>query len=73
MKIQHVKFEILKERLCLFQCNLIQHKFVLNMFSTGQICKENDHSFGDDITQTLDVSHSKFLNQMFQAVCDLTR
>ena len=39
MKTQHIKFEILKERLSLFDCNLIQHDFVLNMFSIGQICK----------------------------------
>ena len=37
MKTQHIKFEILNERLCLFYCNFIQHNFVHNMFSIGQI------------------------------------
>ena len=47
MKTQHIKFDILKERLSLFYCNLIQHNFVLDMFSIGQICEENFHPFGD--------------------------
>ena len=57
MKTQHIKFEILKERLSLLDCYLIQHNFVLNMCSIGQICKENFHPFGvvmDDITKDLD-------------------
>ena len=57
MKTQHIKFETLKERLSLFDCNLIQHNFVLNIFSIGQICKENFHPFGevmDDVTKNLD-------------------
>ena len=60
MKTQHIKFKILKERLSLFNCNFIQHNFVLNMFSIGQICKENFHPFGDvmdDATKTFDVCH----------------
>ena len=50
MKVQHIKFEILTERQSLFNCNLIglQLIFVLNMFSIGQIVKENFHPFGDD-------------------------
>ena len=58
MKTQHIKFEILKERLSLFYCNLIRCIFVLNMFSIGRICKEKFHSFGDvmdDVTKILDV------------------
>ena len=60
MKTQHIKFEILQERLRLFYCNFIQHNFVPNMFSTGQICKENFHPFGgvmDDVTKSLDACH----------------
>ena len=60
MKTQHIKFEILKERLRLFYCNFIQHNFVLNMFSIGQICKENFHPFRDvidDVTKSLDACH----------------
>ena len=60
MKTQHIKFEILKERLSLFYCNLIQHNFVLNRFSIGQICKENFNPFGDvmgDFTKDLDACH----------------
>ena len=60
MNTQHIKFEILKERLRLFYCNLIQNNFVLGMFSIGQICTENFHPFGDvmdDVTKSLDVCH----------------
>ena len=60
MKSQHIKFEILKERLSLFYCNLIQHNFVLYMLSNGQICKVNIRPFGeiiDDVTKILDVCH----------------
>ena len=46
MKMQHINFEILKARLSLFYCNHIQLNFVLNMFSTGKICKEIFHPFG---------------------------
>ena len=62
MKTQRIKFEILKERLSLLYCNLIQHDFVLNMFSIGQICNENLHAFGnvmDDVTKHLDVCHGQ--------------
>ena len=61
MKTQHIKFEILKDRLRLFHCNLKQPYFVLNIFSTGYVCKENFHPFGDvrdDVTRSLDVCHS---------------
>ena len=54
MKTQHIKFEILKERLSLLYCNLIRRDFVLKMFSIGQICNENLHAFGDfmdDVTK----------------------
>ena len=60
MKTQQIKLVVLKERLRLFSYNFIQHNFVLNMFSIGQICKENFHLFGDvmdDITKTLDACH----------------
>ena len=60
MKTQHIKFEILKERLSLYYCTLIQHYFGLNKLSTGQICKENIHPFGeiiDDVTESLNVCH----------------
>ena len=58
MKTQHTKFDILKERLSLFYCNLIQHYFELNMFSIGRICKEKFHPFVDvmdDVIKILDV------------------
>ena len=58
MKTQHIKFEILSERLRLFYCNTLQHNFVPNIFSIGQICKENVNPFGvamDDVTTSLDV------------------
>ena len=54
MKTQHIKFEILKEKLILFYCNRIRRIFVLNMFSIGRIYTENFHSFGDvmdDVTK----------------------
>ena len=60
IKTQHIKIEILKERLRLFYCNFIQHNFILNMISIGQICKENFHPFGDvmdDVTKSLVVCH----------------
>ena len=60
MQTQHIKFEILKRRLRLFYCNFIQHNFVLNMCSIGQICKDNFHAFGDvmdDVTKSLDACH----------------
>ena len=60
MKRLHIKFEILKEGLSSFYCNLIQKKFVLNMLSTDQICKENVDPFDDvidDVTKSLDVCH----------------
>ena len=60
MKTQHIKFKILKERLSLFYCNLVQHNFVLDMFSVGQICEENFHPFGDvmdGVTKNLDACH----------------
>ena len=65
MKTQHIKFEILEERLRLFYCNFTQHNVVLNMFSIGQICKENFHPFCDvmdDVTKSLvdGVSQSVF-------------
>ena len=49
MKQQHIKFEILKDGLSLFYCNLIHHNFVLNMLLTDPICKENVHPFDDVI------------------------
>ena len=58
MKTQHIKFEILKEGLSLFYCNLIQHNLVLNLLSTDQMRKENVHPFDDgtdDVTKSLDV------------------
>ena len=54
MKTQHIKFEILNERLTLFKCNLIQINFVLNMLVMGRICNANFHPFGDvrdDVTR----------------------
>ena len=57
---QHIKFEILREGLSSFYCNLIQKFFVPNMFSTDQICNENVHPFVDvvdDVTKNLDVCH----------------
>ena len=60
IKTQHIKYEILKERISLIYCNLTQHNSVLNMFSIGQIFTENVHLFGDvmdDVTKYLDVYH----------------
>ena len=60
MKTQHIRFEILNERLSLFYCNIIQLNFVLNMFLIGQVCKEIFASFGgvtDDVTRSLHVCH----------------
>ena len=54
MKTQHIKFEILKERQSLFDCDLKQHNFVRNMISIGQSCKEKNHPFVevlDDVTK----------------------
>ena len=69
MKTQHIKFEILKERLSLFYCNIIQHNFVLDMFSIGQICEENFHPFGDvmdDFTKMWMLGTGKLLIQLLQ-------
>ena len=49
MKTQHIKIEILNERLNLFKNNLIQLNFVLNMLAIGRICNTNFHPFGDVI------------------------
>ena len=42
MKTQHIKFEILNERLTLLKCNLIQLNFVLSMLVIGRICNAKD-------------------------------
>ena len=47
MKTQHIKFEILNERLSVFKCNLIQLNFVLNILVIGRIYDANFHPFGD--------------------------
>ena len=60
MKMQHIKFEILNERLSEFKWNLIQLNFVQNMLVIGRMCKANFHPFGDvrdDVTSSLDVCH----------------
>ena len=60
MKTQHIKFEILNERLSVFKCNLIQLNFVQNILMIGRICDANFHPFGDDrddVTSSLDVCH----------------
>ena len=60
MNTQHIKFEILNERLSVFKCNLIQLNFVLNILVIDRICDENFHSFDDvrdDVTRSLDVCH----------------
>ena len=61
MKTQHIKFELLNERLSVFKCNLIQLNFVLNMLffvlnMISRICDANFHPFGDvrdDVTRSL--------------------
>ena len=61
MKTQRIKCEILKDRLGLFYCNLIQLNFVLNMFSIVQICKESFRPYGDirdDVTRRLDANNN---------------
>ena len=65
---QHIKFEILREGLSSFYCNLIQKNFVLNMFSTDQICNENFHPFDNGMMTSLKVwmfPTGKLLNQLF--------
>ena len=60
MKTQHIKFEILNERLTLFKCNLIQLNFVLDMLVSSRICNANFHTFDDvkdDVTRSMDVCH----------------
>ena len=60
MKTQHIKFEILNERLPVFKCNLIQLNFVLNMLVAGRICNVNFHPFGDVrdvVTRSFGVCH----------------
>ena len=64
MKTQHIKFEILNERLSVLKCNLIQLNFVQNIPVIGRICDVNFHLFGgvsggvrDDVTRCLDVCH----------------
>ena len=47
MKTQHIKFEILNERMSVFKCNLIQLNFVQNIPVIGRICDTNFHPFGD--------------------------
>ena len=68
MKTQHIKFEILKERQSLFDCNLKQHNFVINMLSIGQSCKEKNHPFGevmDDVTKIWMFATGKLLIKLF--------
>ena len=60
MKMQHIKFEILSERLTLFKCNFIQLNFVLNILVMGRFCNAKFHPFvgvRDDVTRSLDVCH----------------
>ena len=60
MKTQHIKFEILNERLSVFKCHLIQLNFVQNILVIGGICDAIFHPFGDvrdDVTISLDVCH----------------
>ena len=60
MKTQHIKFEILNERLTLFKCNLIQLNFLLYMLVIDRIYNANFHPFGDDrddVTSNLEVCH----------------
>ena len=60
MKTQHIKFEILNERLSVFKCNLIQRNCVQNILVIGQICNANFQPFGDvrdDVIRSLDVCH----------------
>ena len=60
MITQHIKFEILNERLTLFKCNLIKLIFVINKIVIGRICNSNFHPFGDvkeDGTRSLDACH----------------
>ena len=77
---QHIKFEILNDRLSLFFCYLILFNFVLNMLVIGQICNANYHPFGDgrdDVTKSLDVCHRldceliEYIILRFERVYDL--
>ena len=75
MKTQHIKFEILNERLSLFFCNIIQLNFVLNMFLIGQVCKETFALFGgvkDDVTRSFRVfAIGKLVNKLYPNFCHL--
>ena len=76
MKTQHLKFEILKERLSLFYCNHIQLNFVLNMLSIGQICKQIFHPFEDvkdDVTRSLDVCHRSACESIVSKLLEFDR
>ena len=62
MKTQHIKFEILNERLTLSNSNLIQLNFVQNtsMRVIGRIFNTKFHPFvdvRDDVTRRLDDCH----------------
>ena len=60
MKTQHIKFEILNERLSVFKCNLIQLNFVQNILVIGRICDANFRPFGDVrdvVTRSLDICY----------------
>ena len=60
MKTQHIKFEILNERLSVFKCNPIQLNCVQNILVIGRIYDINFRPFGDvrdDVTRSLDVCH----------------
>lgn len=75
MKTQHMKFEILKERLSLFYCNLVHLNFVLNMFSPGQIWNEKFHPFRMSWMTSLKVwivARGKIVNQLHKNFFELT-
>ena len=60
MKTQHIKFEILNERLSVVKCNLKQLNLVQNILVIGRIWDGSFHPFGDvrdDVTRSLDVCH----------------
>ena len=72
MKTQHIKFEILNERLSLFNSNLKQLNFALNMLFIDQICNANLMTARMTSQEMCMFATGKLVNQLNQILCDLT-
>ena len=67
MKRQHVKFGILRNRLGLLHCNLIQINFALTICLIGQFFDDNFYPFSgvsDDVPRSLNVSQRQASGSM---------